>query len=116
MEVVKDGEHATMAVDEVTGDKTYTFTGKFYQKETEDGELELDDDVLFDWFFGTMEEFEDPGQGVVYEDIERSIRAILDDYHNQHGTGQHDEAGLNLLEERWGKGSNYTHTRRQYRC
>ena len=105
VEVVKDGEHATMAVDEVTGDKTYTFTGKFYQKETEDGELELDDDVLFDWFFGTMEEFEDPGQGVVYEDIERSIRAILDDYHNQHGTGQHDEAGLNLLEERWGKGS-----------
>lgn len=83
-------------IDEVTGNQEYTFKGKFWKKE--DGVVSEDETVLFDWFFGTMDEFQDPDQGVVGNNgASYSVREALDAYHKKNT----DENWLALLKEKW---------------
>lgn len=88
----------TTTIDEVTGNQKYTFKGQFWKKEN--GVVSEDEKVLFDWFFGTMDEFQDPAQGVVGEDrLSYSVREALDAYHKDKDKA---DAWLTLLKEKWG--------------
>ena len=99
--VVKDGDTG-VDIDNIEGGEIYTLTGNFYARKDENEEPERVNDATFDWFFGTMDEFQDPAQGIVVNNTQMSIQEALEDYHAS-GTAPHSSDILNALKEKFGK-------------
>ncbi|WP_455636777.1 T9SS type A sorting domain-containing protein [Parabacteroides sp.] len=99
---VVDDKIGETTIDKVTSEKSYTFTGHFYYKTKPEDEPTEDKEIYFDWFFGTMDEFQDPAQGVVFDNVAYSVQDILDRYHSN---GNNNEVLLNHLDAKWGGNS-----------